>query len=79
MRHNVCCVIVETHYAGFDYYVAFKQTKKRSWEIISIACNERKENCKVEKAFLNNQIAEPLTSHYKQRNKTSWEIISIAH
>ena len=41
----------------------YEQRNKRSWEILPIADNEREENCKVEKAFENIQIAESFTNN----------------
>ena len=55
VRYNVCCVLIEIHYVDFDqpqtrYY---EQRNRISWETISIAGDERKENCKIGKAFQN--------------------------
>ena len=55
MRHNVCCVIIKIHYVDFDRPQTrhYEQKNKRSWETISKAENERKENCEIGKAFQN--------------------------
>ena len=65
MRHVICCIIIETHLVDFDQPQTcdYEQRNERSWEMISIADNERKENCKVEKAFQNNQIVELFTNN----------------
>ena len=54
-RHNKCCVLIEIRYVDFDQPQTrhYEQRNKRSWETISIAENEREENCKIEKAFRN--------------------------
>ena len=55
MRHNVSYVLIEIHYMDCDQPQTrhYKQRNKRSWETISIAENERDENCEIGKAFQN--------------------------
>ena len=55
MRHNVCCVLIEIHCVDFNQPQTrhYEQRNKRFWETISIAGNEREENCKIGKAFQN--------------------------
>ena len=55
MCHNVCCALIEIHYVDFDQPQTrhYEQRDKRSWETISIAGNEREENCEIGKAFQN--------------------------
>ena len=56
--------MIETHYENFNQPQTrlYEQRNERSWEIISIADNEREENYKV-KAFQNNQTSETLTNN----------------
>ena len=55
MRHNVSCVLIEIYYVVFNQPQTrhYEQRNKRSWETISIAENEREENCEIGKAFQN--------------------------
>ena len=55
MRHNVRCVLIEIHNEDFDQPQTrlYEQRNKRSWETISIAENEREENCEIGKKFQN--------------------------
>ena len=64
-RHNICCVIIKTYCVDFDKRQTrhYQKKNKKSWEIISITDTEREENCNVEKAYQNNQTAEPLTNN----------------
>ena len=51
-RHNECCAIIEFHFVDFSQPL-YEQRNKKPWETISIAENERKENCEIKKAFQN--------------------------
>ena len=54
-RHNVCCIVIKIHRVDFNQPQTrhYKQRNKRSWETISIAENEKEENCEIKKSFKN--------------------------